>query len=115
MTQTFALSSTNDFVVGDDGSLVIATGIDAVLYACKNAALAQYQEMIYEYDKGVAYFDTVWTNSANVAQFESSLRAALLSVQGVTSIENLTVTITGDILNYSAIIETIYGTGALNG
>jgi hypothetical protein len=114
MVQSFSLNANNDIFIGTDGNLSIATGLSAVEFACKNFAQAQLNEMIFEYDQGVAYFETIWQNTANVAQFEASLRAALSNVPGVTGISNLTITVANNQLNYVATIQTIYGTGNIS-
>lgn len=94
---------------------MIATGIEAVLYACANAAKAQLHEMIYAYNRGVANFQTIWTNSINVAQFESSVRQAIRSVPGVIGIKTFSTQVTSGAMNYRAVIVTIYGSGEING
>jgi hypothetical protein len=114
MTQSFSINSNNDIFIGTDGNLSIATGITAIEYACQNAAQAQLNEMIFAYNQGVAYFETIWQNTANVAQFEASLRAAITSVPGVTGISNLTILVQNNQLNYTATIQTIYGTGNIS-
>jgi len=115
MSQSFATNSVNDIFINSDGNLSIASGIDAVLFACANAAKAQLGEMIYAQTEGVANFQTIWSNSVNVAQFEASVRSALLSVPGVTGIQSFDMIVADNAMNYVAVILTIYGTGALNG
>jgi hypothetical protein len=115
MTQSFATNSNNDLYIGTDGNLVIASGIEAVLFACANAAKAQLNEMIYAYDKGVANFQTIWTSAINVAQFESSVRTAILAVPGVTGISNFDMIVVNNSMNYSATIVTVFGIGEING
>lgn len=113
MTQTFTTNSNNDIFLNNDGNLSISTGIQAVLQACATAAKAQLHEMIYAFDQGVANFETVWRNSANVAQFEASVRAAILAVDGVTGISDFSAVVQDDAVSYSATIQTIYGPGAI--
>lgn len=114
MTQSFATNSNNDLFIASDGNLSVATGIEAVLFACANAAKAQLNEMIYAFDRGVANFQTIWTNSVNVAQFEASVRAAILSVPGVIGIESFDMLVLDNAMNYRAVIKTIYGNGEIN-
>lgn len=109
MTTTFAVNEDNDLFIGKDGKLAVATGIDAVMFACASAAKAQLNEMIYAYDSGVANFETMWRNSANVAAFEASVRAAISAVEGVAGIQEFTVTVQNGVCSYAATIETIYG------
>lgn len=115
MTQSFSTNENNDLFIGTDNNLAISSGVQAVEFACANAAKAQFQEMIYAYDKGVANFPTIWTNSVNVAQFEASVRAAILAVPGVIGIKSFDMIVADNAMNYRAVIVTIYGTGNLNG
>lgn len=115
MTQSFSTNSANDIFLGPDGNISISTGIFAVEFACKSAAQAQLQEMIFAYNQGVAYFPTIWTNEANVAQFEASIRMAIASAPGVTSIQDFEISIEDNIASYSATILTQFGQGAISG
>lgn len=105
----------NDIYLAADGNLAMATGLAGVMQACAHAAKAQLGEMIYAIDKGVPNFQTVWKNTANVAQFEAYLRLALEEVQDVTEVQQLDVRVENNVLSYVAIIKTIYGEGTVNG
>lgn len=115
MTQTFSTNAQNDIFIGPNGNLAISTGIEAVKDACATSAKAQLGEMVLAANKGVANFETVWRHGgANVAQYEASVRAALNSVAGVSSILDLTITVQSNIVAYQALIQTIYGQFTLN-
>lgn len=114
MTQSFATNDQNDIFLGPDGNIAVATGIEAVLYACQNAAKAQLHEMIYAFNRGVANFLPIRTNSVNVAQFEASVRAAIRGVPGVTGIKSFQTAVVNRAMNYRAVIVTIYGQGDIN-
>lgn len=115
MTQSFSTDLSGDIFIGADDKMAIATGIDALLFACQNAVKARLGEMIYAVDKGVAYFETIWTNAVNVAQYEASARAAILAIPGVTGIQSFDIQVASNVLTYEAEILTIYGTGGING
>lgn len=115
MTKTFSVNAQNDIFINQHGLLEVSNGIEAVLYACKTAAQAQFKEMIYNFSNGVANFQTVWRNVANTAQFEASVRKAILAVDGVTGIQNFTASVQNNQVAYSATIQTVYGTGDING
>lgn len=110
-----ASNEKNDIYIGADGNLAMATGVAGVMQACAHAAKAQLGEMIYAIDKGVPNFQTVWKNTANVAQFESYLRTTLEEVQDVTEVKQLEVRVANNVLSYVATIQTIYGEGTVNG
>ena len=113
--RVIAADGNNDLFIGPDGSLAMATGLEAVMQAAQQAAQTQLGEMIYAVDSGVPNFAAIWNGAPNVAQFEAYLRRTLLAVNHVTGISGLTITVEGNKLSYTATIETEYGPGALNG
>lgn len=115
MTRTLAVDSNNDLYIGTDGSLAIATALQATLQAAQQAAQTQLAEMEYAVDQGLPNFAVVWNGAPNVSQFDAALRRALLSTPHVTGVKDLTITRAGNALNYSATIITDYGPGVLNG
>lgn len=115
MSRSFATNDNNDIFIGTDDNLAIATGIEAVKFAAANAAKAQLGEMIYAVNRGVATFETIWTNSVNIAQFEASVRSAILGVEGVTGIQSFDMQVLNNSMNYQAVIVTIYGIGEIDG
>lgn len=112
--RVIAADSDNDLYLGPDGSLAMATALDAVMQAAQQAAQTQLGEMIYAVDEGVPNFGAVWNGAANLSQFEAFLRRALLAVDHVTGITDLTITVTDNRLSYAVTIQTDYGQGALN-
>jgi hypothetical protein len=115
MTRVIAVDSNNDLYIGPDGSLALATGLAAVMQAAQQAAQTQLGEMMFAVDQGVPNFAVIWNGSPNVSQFDAYLRRALLAVDHVTGISELTITTGGNKLSYTATIETDYGPGVLNG
>ena len=115
MSRVIAVDSNNDLYIGPDGSLALADGLQAVMQAAQQAAQTQLAEMIYAVDQGLPNFAAVWNGAANVAQFEAYLRRAITDVAGVTGIQDLTTTVSGNKLSYRVTIQTIYGPGVLNG
>ena len=114
MTMTFGVNENNDIFINSSGNLDIQTGIEATLQACAQISKAQLGEMIYEAEAGIPNFQVVWVGVPNLSQFEAYLRTALLSVEGVSNILNLTTNISNNVLSYTAVIQTIYGQGTLN-
>lgn len=113
--RVIAVDSNNDLYIGPDGSLALATALQAVMQAAQQAAQTQLGELIYATDQGVPNFSAVWNGAANVSQFEAFLRRTLLAVDHVTGISDLTITVADNRLSYAVTIETDYGPGALNG
>ncbi len=114
MITSIATNSNNDIFLDSQSNLAFVNNIDAVLENCAHTMKAQLAEMIYAFDKGIPYFDTVWQKK-NFAQFQGYARQALLAVNGVVKILSFTVEANGDVLSYQAVIETIYGVGSFDG
>lgn len=113
--RVIAADSNNDIYIGPDGSLAMATELQAVMQAAQHAAQTQLGEMMYAIDEGVPNFAAVWNGAANISQFEAYLRRTLLAVDHVTGIRDLSIAVAANALSYTATIETDYGPGVLNG
>ncbi len=108
-TLTFSVNGNNDLFLNDAGDISMSVGIEAVKYACKNAAQAQRGEMIYNLIDGVPTKSTLWSGTPNLTQFEIELRKQLEAVDGVGKIINLQCSVKNDVVSYSAIIQTTFG------
>jgi hypothetical protein len=115
MTQTFATDLSNDLVIAQDGALAIATGVDAVGFACRSTARVLRNEKVLAYAQGIPFRTTAWAGVPNVPAFEAALRQRLLAVPDVTGIVSLTSSRVGNRLGYVATIATVYGNLTLNG
>ena len=115
MTQTFATNADNDIFIASDGRLSVASNVDAVLNACRTAALSQRGEMVYESNRGIPNFQITFAGNPNLALFEAFLRETIESVNGVIEVAELETNNTNNVLTYSATIKTIYGSGSING
>jgi hypothetical protein len=115
MTITISSDEKNDIYIGANGNLSISSGLNAVMQAAQQAVQTQLGEMIYATDKGIPNFSAVWNGAANIAQFDAALRRTLLAVEHVIGIDDLTISVQGNKLSYTVIIQTDFGSGALNG
>lgn len=115
MTQTFAVDGNNDLFIGADDKLTVATGIEAVKFACEHAAKTILGEMVLATDEGLPYFEAVWTGAPNLAQYEDALRDALLAVADVEEVTTLSIAQAGNEVTYTAEILTVYGATTVNG
>jgi hypothetical protein len=85
------------------------------LQDCAQVAKLQLGEAVLNTNLGVPYFQTVWNGVPNIQQFTSSLRSAFLSVTGVVEVVSLITSQTDNVLSYTAVIRTIYGSGGISG
>lgn len=112
MTKVFSMNSNKD-IHTKGGRIVIAEGLEAVLQNCERAVKAQFQEMIYAYDRGVNYFQYVFGASPNVVLFEAGARRQLSRVSNVISVESFDAEVINNTVRYTAVIRTTFGTGTL--
>ena len=115
MTQTFATNETNDLYRGRDGNLAIVSGLEAVKQACQTAVKAQKNEMIYAYEAGMPDFAAIWVGSPNYGQYRAALNVTLAGVDGVLSIEKISLERIKNRLAYQAVITTRYGSAVIRG
>ena len=115
MTQTLSVNAKNDIFLDKAGNLSISYDLQATLQDCQQVAKLQLGEAVLNTNLGVPYFQTIWVGVPNIQQWTSSLRAAFLSVAGVVEVVSLITSQVDDVLQYNAIIRTIYGAGAING
>lgn len=115
MTQTLGTDSNNDLYLGSDGNIVLESGVQAVMDACETATKAQLGEMLLATTQGIPNFQTIWVGSPNFPMFQTYLRNTLLSVSGVIDVKSIDITVQNNVLNYTATIETQFGTVQING
>jgi len=122
MTQSFATTTTqtayagvNDIFIGSDGNLAIGSGVQAVLYACQNAARTQLGECIFQTGLGLPNFQLLWIGVPNIPQWRAALQLTLEQVPGVADVLSIDTTQQGSVLIYTARILTIYGEGVIRG
>lgn len=111
--------SSNDIYLDPRGNISISRDLDAVLQECAQVAKTRLGELVFNTDLGIPFFDTVWAGIPNIPQYTAALRASILNVDGVVEVVSLLAEPPTDerrdILNYTAIIRTIYGAGTING
>lgn len=113
--QTFGVDSNNDlFLAKATGNISFSRDLQAVLECCAHVAKARLSEMVLATDRGLPFFETVFNGVPNLAQFEASLRAAILGVANVLEITALTIALKGNALTYQATIATTYGIGTIS-
>ena len=115
MVRSLSVNELNDIYLDPQGNLAIAVGLTAILQNCEHAARAVLGEMVLEVDRGIPYFETVWAGNPQISQFDAALRRALLAVEGVIEVVNLSTTPEDNQLNYTALIRTTFGEGTASG
>lgn len=112
---TIATNSDNDIYIGADGNIALARDVEAVSQTAEHYAKTVLNEMIQDFDRGVPFFIVAFGSSPSIPQFEAAMKARILQSPGVTGIRSFETSQDGDVLRYTAQIETIYGAGIVNG
>lgn len=112
---TVSTDSDNDIYIGPSGDVATVTALAATAETAEHYAATAQGEMIHAIDQGIPFFQTVFARDVSIAQFEAALRRRLLSSPGVLSVAQLDTVQDGEVLRYSATIETDYGQAVING
>jgi hypothetical protein len=112
----------NDLYLDSQGNIAVSTDLQAILEECAQAARTLLGECIYNTNIGVPYEQVLWVGVPNIEQFTAALRQTFLGVDGVTEVTSLIVSQSpstsilsqsADMISFTAIIQTIYGTGTI--
>jgi hypothetical protein len=112
----------NDLYLDKQGNISVSTDLQAILEECAEAARTLLGECIFNTTIGIPYQQVIWVGVPNIAQFTAALRQTFLSIPGVTEVISLMAeqqtdpnvsTQSADVLTFTAIIQTIYGTGTI--
>lgn len=113
--RTISVDADNDIYLGSDGNIAMAVDIQAASETTVHFAKTLRGEMIHEFDLGIPFFIVAFGPSVNIPQFEAAMKARILQTPEVTAIRSFETTQEGDILKYTATIETTYGAATING
>lgn len=113
--RTVSTNEDNDLYLGEDGNLAMAFDIQAVRETTVHYAATSREEMIHAFDEGVPFFQTAFARDASLPQFEAAERRRILSTPGVRAILSFETIQDGDVLRYTALIESDYGQVEING
>ena len=110
---TILTDSNNDIQLTNTYSVALGTGIDAVKASCEYAVKTMIGELIFQGDNGIPAFNLIWSGNPNIPQAENAIREVLLGVENVTGVSSIEAFVNGEIFNYTAVIETTFGTTTL--
>jgi len=106
---TLTTGTNNDLVLSSSGSVSLSTGLSAIMQTCEHAVKTSLGELVLQGDEGIPNFQMIWSGAPNIAQAENALREALMKVEGVESVPELSAFVSENILYYNAVINTING------
>lgn len=110
-------SSYGDIYLDDKNNLAIKTGEEALLDVLNNVIRTRKYELQYDMNKGVPYFETIFSDSGLLGLWRSYLIQTIENVNGVISVESITYSLDDGSkkISYTCKIRTIYGETSLNG
>ncbi len=112
---SFSINQNNDIHLGNDGNLALVAGQQAIKNCCEHYAKALRGEMIHKLDKGMPYWQTTFGRQADIPLFEALFRERMLEIDGVIAVISFSAALIDNTLNYTAVIQTIYGSINLYG
>lgn len=113
--RTFQVDENNNFVFGADGQIPIIGELPAVAQTARQYSQARREEMLYKADEGVPYALIAWNADPNEAAFEVAQRQRLLQVPTVNSVTSFEIIRVGEVLKYTATLDTDNGELVVNG
>jgi len=111
---TLAVDENNSMYLDSSGNLATLSGADALAQTLGQMSRTRRNEMLYATDRGIPYADTIFLTK-DVLMFEATMRNEFSLHPEVTGINSFTVSIDGDVLTYSAEVNSIYGAVTVNG
>lgn len=114
MTTGLAVNSDNDLFLDATGNIAMASGLYSVEQAAEHAMKTVLAECIFDQQRGIPYFQAVWSGQPSLQQFNFAGISAIQEVDGVLTVSDFQSTLSGESLVYSATIETAYGIGKVS-
>jgi len=91
----------------------IVANQEAIKQVCEHRAKALLSEMVFYQNDGLPYMTTVFNGSPDTRKFQAALILTLTSVTDVLEVKDVSVSVVGGSLAYSATIRTSYGETAI--
>ena len=109
------LHRTTGDVVVDNGDLVLVDGLDRVIQQVKITLKFFKGEYGLDTNQGVPYYEDILEKNPDLIVVTSDIRDAILSVEEVTSVDNIQLEYDADRhLTLSCLIHSTYGKFPLN-
>lgn len=97
-----------------NGRIQMVYDIEVIKQNCECALRQLKGELIYFKNKGISYFDNLFTGSPNLTKFDAEARTNLLKLEGVKSITSFNYELTENGVTYELTITTKYGDLTIN-
>jgi len=111
--KTFDTDENNDMFLVNH-SMAYALDIEAVAKVAENVLLTQRGELEYSTTRGIPWFETVFTSVRNLPAWAASMVSSLKKVSNVTGLTSFDYDAQGNLVEFVAKINTIYGETTVN-
>jgi len=111
---TIKTDSNRDIAVDQRGNFSFVRDIEALKEVCEAYARAARNEMIHKMNKGMPFFEQVFSSQVNTPQFEAAFRARMSEIEQVQGVTSFRATVEENTLKYTAVISTVYGNIEVN-
>lgn len=111
----FAVDANNDLYLGSNGKMAVATDVQAFSQACEHALKSILNEMVFCSNRGLPYFEAIWSDTEDARAFEDRARGTLTSIPGAIRVTEFTTEVEDGTLRYHATISSEYGATSING
>ena len=111
---TIATTDTGDFAF-QNGDIYLIAGLDEVIQTCEQSIKQSRGELPFAQQKGVSYFDNLFTGNRNLQLFRAQLREELLTVNDVFAVTSVEIKQVNDKIDYQVTIKTTFGEGRVSG
>jgi hypothetical protein len=107
----------NDLSLDENGNITMSSDLEALKYVIENVVKTQMGELQLNINKGIPYFQTIFSHQTNVPYWKVYMVDAIENVDGVISCEYFNIDIDNEknLLTYVASIKTEFGDILLNG
>ena len=112
---TIAINSSNDIYLDPNGNIALKTDLEAMGDIYVNKAQTNKGELIYNAEKGIDYFNTIFGEPCYPDIFQNELISELENTAETIKITGFNQEISNGIYSYTVNCQTSYGDINLNG
>lgn len=113
--KTIAINSNNDIYLDNFNNLALKNDLDAMGDIFVNKSQTNTGELLYNADKGVDFFNTVFSSPAYPDLFQHELINELKDTDSTQNVRDFVGEVQKNVYSYSVKIQTDYGELTLNG
>ena len=112
-----AIKHYNDLYLDELGNIAMVSDLEALKNVIENVLRTQLGELQLNTQKGIPYFQTIFSHQTNVQYWKAYMVEAIENIDNVIRCESFEIDINNEknLLTYNSTIKTIYGDIFING